>query len=356
MKIHELPQFKCHKVVRAAKITGVEPGGLAVIVDMGRVSASIDVPEGWLAKHDPLQGDGYLVAYDDGYLSWSPAESFEAGYRQLEPVGCSSGSVGGEAAAAPAIDLKAAFLDTHRRSEQQAFDYAHSLPEGPERDLALQVYHRVRLVFSNGKSGMGGHGAAPSENTGFSWRKKPVVIEARQFNGGWSDDGAEILTWMGTSGEWDADSAELRIRTLEGLMTASKGDWIIKGVKGEFYPCKPDIFATTYEPADADPATNMVGATGGALAEIDLNAADFSDALMWLKEGKRVQRAGWNARDQWVSKFNPNPSTLAFYTFEGDRTDYQLSPCFVIKNAQGKLVAWVPSTGDLMATDWQVVS
>lgn len=40
----------------------------------------------------------------------------------------------------------------------------------------------------------------------------------------------------------------LTIRTLEGDMTANKGDWIIKGVQGEFYPCKPDIFAATYEP------------------------------------------------------------------------------------------------------------
>jgi len=43
----------------------------------------------------------------------------------------------------------------------------------------------------------------------------------------------------------------LEIPTLEGIMTASKGDWVIKGVKGEVYPCKPDIFAATYEPVDS---------------------------------------------------------------------------------------------------------
>lgn len=43
----------------------------------------------------------------------------------------------------------------------------------------------------------------------------------------------------------------LLIRTLEGVMEARDGDWIIKGVKGEFYPCKPDIFAATYEPCSA---------------------------------------------------------------------------------------------------------
>ena len=51
------------------------------------------------------------------------------------------------------------------------------------------------------------------------------------------------------------------IRTLEGEMTATQGDWIIKGVKGEFYPCKPDIFAATYEPADADDHAQPKGET-----------------------------------------------------------------------------------------------
>ena len=48
--------------------------------------------------------------------------------------------------------------------------------------------------------------------------------------------------------EGPGDLVELEIETLEGNMTAKVGDWIIKGVKGEFYPCKPDIFAATYEP------------------------------------------------------------------------------------------------------------
>ncbi len=49
----------------------------------------------------------------------------------------------------------------------------------------------------------------------------------------------------------DADNPILKIETLEGLMIAAKGDYIIKGVQGEFYPCKPDIFAETYEEAKA---------------------------------------------------------------------------------------------------------
>lgn len=104
MNVNQLPQYKCHKIVRGAKITGVEPGGLAVIVDLGKVSASIAVPEGWVAKHNPLQGDGYLVAYKDGYLSWSPAEPFEDGYHRIPELGSSSGST---ADAAPTEPLEA---------------------------------------------------------------------------------------------------------------------------------------------------------------------------------------------------------------------------------------------------------
>ena len=49
----------------------------------------------------------------------------------------------------------------------------------------------------------------------------------------------------------------LKIKTLEGVMTAQRGDWIILGVAGELYPCKPDIFATTYEPAGDTPSEQI---------------------------------------------------------------------------------------------------
>ena len=90
------------------------------------------------------------------------------------------------------------------------------------------------------------------------FRKKPVVIEAVQ----WSPDadGVQQNAWPANwpVGEWEVSPAVdhpddptlyLIIPTLEGNHGASPGDWIIKGVKGEFYPCKPDIFAATYEPA-----------------------------------------------------------------------------------------------------------
>lgn len=77
------------------------------------------------------------------------------------------------------------------------------------------------------------------------YRKKPVVIEAVQWTG---DNYNEICTFMGKYPSYiDSNRKDLLIETLEGDYIASEGDFIIKGVQGEFYPCKPDIFETTYE-------------------------------------------------------------------------------------------------------------
>lgn len=86
------------------------------------------------------------------------------------------------------------------------------------------------------------------------FRKKPVVIEAHRFGGSTSEVQA-FMKWFGGKAfkapfVTTRDMRPLHIATLEGTMEAQPGDWIIKGVKGEFYPCKPDIFAATYEPAD----------------------------------------------------------------------------------------------------------
>lgn len=81
------------------------------------------------------------------------------------------------------------------------------------------------------------------------YRKKPVVVEAMQFF-----DDAATLTRLSELMQMDirVDYSEperpvLKIQTLEGVLNASVGDYIIKGVNGEFYPCKPDIFEKTYE-------------------------------------------------------------------------------------------------------------
>jgi len=81
------------------------------------------------------------------------------------------------------------------------------------------------------------------------YRKKAVVIDAIQFDGSNTD---EIIKWA-PYGKITLPAATMTapvlfIHTLEGIMSAGVGDFIIRGVKGEFYPCKPDVFEMTYEP------------------------------------------------------------------------------------------------------------
>ncbi len=79
------------------------------------------------------------------------------------------------------------------------------------------------------------------------FRKKPVVIEARKYDPDLDPTEAiSVGAWCGAS-VWHGMAME--VPTLEGSLSASPGDWIIRGVAGEFYPCKPSIFAATYEPA-----------------------------------------------------------------------------------------------------------
>lgn len=86
------------------------------------------------------------------------------------------------------------------------------------------------------------------------FRKKPVEIEARQWDpGAQSSTRRDIIAWIQGNGghaRYIAPENRIAILTLEGPHSASPGDWIIRGVKGEFYPCKPDIFTMTYEPVE----------------------------------------------------------------------------------------------------------
>ena len=88
------------------------------------------------------------------------------------------------------------------------------------------------------------------------FRKKPVVIEAFQFvvpmSAGETPPGWLMQAMQSGKVRFSSrgSGAYLCIKTLEGEMEASPNDWVIKGVKGEMYPCKPDIFEATYEPAE----------------------------------------------------------------------------------------------------------
>lgn len=86
------------------------------------------------------------------------------------------------------------------------------------------------------------------------YRKKPIVIEALQWVGSNVD---EILGFiLCQASAYRHLTNKIVIETLEGNMQADKGDWIIKGVNGEFYPCKSDIFEKTYELVEIEHATS----------------------------------------------------------------------------------------------------
>ncbi len=81
------------------------------------------------------------------------------------------------------------------------------------------------------------------------YRKKPVVIEACEWTGEMTD---ELMKFMSGTKHFITTGKKMVIETLEGNMEASLGDFIIKGIHGELYPCKPDIFWKTYEQIEED--------------------------------------------------------------------------------------------------------
>lgn len=93
------------------------------------------------------------------------------------------------------------------------------------------------------------------------YTKKPVTIEAMRWDGS-IDGGRAIIDWAaGAEIRWSNETPQrLVITTLEGDMKVSPGDYVIKGVQGEFYPCKPDIFAATYDDAGDIAATGTMSA------------------------------------------------------------------------------------------------
>ena len=80
------------------------------------------------------------------------------------------------------------------------------------------------------------------------YTKKPVTVEAVQWTGDNRKDIWDFCTLAYFNTDFETGDLHLMIQTLEGTMEASVGDYIIKGIKGEFYPCKPDIFLLTYDP------------------------------------------------------------------------------------------------------------
>lgn len=179
------------------------------------------------------------------------------------------------------------------------------------------------------------------------FQKKPVTIEARQWNGA---NAVSLIDWI--KPEARQEGSTLIIPTLEGDHEASLGDWIIKGVKGEFYPCKPDIFAMTYEEPQ-----------GVNLAK----KFDFGLALHAMKQGAAVAREGWNGKGMWVA-LTPGTSIEAKFAkcghaagkraleLDDGEAEIELLPHIDMRAADGSMViGWLASQTDMLAEDWVIV-
>ena len=170
------------------------------------------------------------------------------------------------------------------------------------------------------------------------FQKKPVVIEAIRTPESGLEPSEEPAALVQANG-WEGNDDGIVIPTLEGDHLALPGDWIIKGVAGEYYPCKPDIFEATYVAAE------VTGMT-------------FSQALDQIKTGKRCARSGWNGKNMFVflvngSNFVVNREPLLSILGEGTEVTYR--PHIDICQPDGAIGVWQPSMGDVMANDWYVV-
>lgn len=187
------------------------------------------------------------------------------------------------------------------------------------------------------------------------YRKKAIEIEAVLYH--FIEDDAAIFEtyppqWLldamdldeGADGEVFWTETGLFIRTLEGVHEASPGDFILRGVKGELYPCKPDIFEATY---------------------VDADVMSFGDAIEAMRAGKRVARKGWNGKGMWVAmtpgstfKADNARSGAALHVANAEQvSEITVLPHIDMRAADGSLViGWLASQTDMLAKDWEIVS
>lgn len=183
--------------------------------------------------------------------------------------------------------------------------------------------------------------------------KKRVVIEAVHWNGIKVSETPEWILEALNSGVLVRFGDKVQVRTLEGVMTASPGDYIIKGVDGELYPCKPDIFEKTYEKVEESKESENL---------------NFGEVIEILKQGGLVRRKGWNGKGLFVIKQVPAhiesdviPRMQSLPQSAKDRilkgkgfVDYT-SQCLIYNENIGRADSWVPSVSDIFAEDWEVV-
>jgi hypothetical protein len=185
--------------------------------------------------------------------------------------------------------------------------------------------------------------------------KKPVTIEAIQWKQtnvqeieNFAGDAAKFETKVSDNDAGSSSSCTvLTIHTLEGDMRADFGDYIIKGVKGEFYPCKPDIFEQTY-----------------MKAEDEVKGMTFGAAIDALKQGKFVARKGWNGKGMYLwlmpatsvkAEWCKEPHLKALAEQNGGAID-ALGSIRMLTADKKILTGWLASQTDILSEDWVIVN
>lgn len=190
------------------------------------------------------------------------------------------------------------------------------------------------------------------------YRKKPVVIQAMQFSTE-ADQLIAIQDWMQQDLRIDfavKDHPQMKIETLEGVMSANEGDYIIRGVNGEFYPCKPDIFEKTYESSDPK-----------------VKGLSFGEAVVAMKNGRTVAREGWNGKGLFV--FMQVPATISkdivpkmqslppavkeIFAKRFEDPAQQIDAIYysnqmALVGPSNTVNGWAPSASDALSDDWYI--
>lgn len=177
--------------------------------------------------------------------------------------------------------------------------------------------------------------------------KKPVTIEFIKWDG---ENLEEVKNFVGASyiGGGNDHDKKIVISTLQGDSLARVGDLIIKGEKGEFYPCNPDVFAKWYEVVQ-DEKTDYAF------------THSFSWALEMMKNGHKIHRSGWNGKGMFAVLQKGYPQGIpcnkqtaeAWGLNEGDL--FRVEPYMQLKMVNGSHSMWVPSVNDCLSNDWAIV-
>lgn len=273
--------------------------------------------QGWIIPHDQdPEDEGYLIEYLDGgkgnhpkhenYISWSPKDVFERSY----------------------VQQPAPFTATGHVEEDVPVDengFASFILKNPIKAKAMTLGQFSEIYYSPNP-------LADANTEGFA-------VQVSTADGGFA---IEFLT----EGEF---ASQYKLQGAVGFI-----------VNVDETPFIKPMSISKMEPLENGMALGTIEQLSNVNGQLD-----FSDALRALKFGYRVQRSGWNAKDQWLAVSNPESAVVDAANFwsphsrayaERNGGSAVVPPCILIKNAQGEIqMGWAPSPGDMFANDWVVI-